>query len=62
MNKLCKNNWLLHQIGQRYRPGEISELREMGDVVTLRLRTGQLFLVRLDRNGELLLEELEVVC
>lgn len=62
MDNLCNKGKLLQQIRQRYDSGQILELRMIDGICTLRLRNGQLFMARLDRRGNLRLEELEGAC
>lgn len=50
------------QVRARFRPEEIAELETIRDHCRVRLRDGRLYLARLDRNRELLLEELDGVC
>lgn len=62
MDKSLKKSRLIHLIGQQYSTGEIREMRVIDDICTLRLRNGQLFMARLSRSGDLILEELDGVC
>lgn len=57
-----RTNMILQQVRRRYRPEEIRELKSEGDCCLLRLRSGELFLARLDRSMALVLEELDGVC
>lgn len=50
------------KVRERYGPAEIRELKSVGDHCMLWLRDGRLFLARLGRDRELLLDEIEGVC
>ena len=50
------------KVREKYGPAEIRELKAVGDHCMLWLRDGRLFLARLGRNRELLLDEIDGVC
>lgn len=50
------------KVREQVGPAEIRELKAVGDHCMLRLRDGRLFLVRLGRDRELLLDEVDGVC
>ena len=50
------------KIRKRFAPQEILDLENIRDHCRLRLRDGRLFLARLDRNNELMLNEIDEVC
>lgn len=50
------------KVREKYGPAEIRELKAVGDHCMLWLRDGRLFLARLGRDRELLLDEIDGVC
>lgn len=50
------------KVREKYGPAEIRELKAVGDHCMLWLRDGRLFLARLGRDQELLLDEVDGVC
>ena len=50
------------KVRAQFSPGEILELETIYDHCRLRLRSGQMYLARLDRNRDLRLDEIDGVC
>lgn len=62
MYDIRRMNRIMQQLTERFGGKEILEVKAADGCCTLRLRDGRLFLARLDRRGELVLEELEGDC
>ena len=57
--QLCACIVIRDKLRRRYGPGQIRELRSLGDCCRLELRDGRTYLVSLGRRGELKLQEIE---
>lgn len=62
MDDIRRMNRIMQQLTLRFGGKAIREVKAAEGCCTLRLRDGGLFLARLDRRGELVLEELEGDC
>lgn len=62
VRRLCTDILIQEEIRRQFRPSEIQELEHFQDHCRLRLRDGRMYLARLDREGGVRLEEIEVVC
>lgn len=59
---ICTAILIRERVRQRFAPREIEELITIYDHCRLRLRDGQMFLVRLRNDGGLRLEEIDGAC
>lgn len=62
MDNLSNRAQLLREVFRRFAPGAVRDLTDEPDAVRVRLRDGRMYLARLDREGGVRLEEIEVVC
>lgn len=58
----CTSLLIKDRVRQQFQPIEIEELTDIYDHCRLRLRDGRIFLVRLARDGSLILREIDGAC
>lgn len=62
MLRLCSVILIRDKLRQRYDPRMVEELTALRDCCRLKLKDGQVYLASLDRNNDLVLQPVEIVC